>query len=90
MCLGVGGELARVLKAGGRADMTVFSGVGKTRDEIDQALAANIFALHVESADELATIAAVAQARQVVAPVALRVNPDLNVNTHAYIRTGQA
>ena len=85
-----GGELARVLAAGGRASSVVFSGVGKTREELRAALKANIGCFNVESASELASLAAEAQAMGVVAPVALRVNPDIDAKTHPYISTGLA
>lgn len=82
------GELARVLKAGGRAKRTIFSGVGKRPEEIERALKAGVLYLGVESAEELATVAEVAQRVGVRAPVALRVNPDVDAQTHAYIATG--
>lgn len=83
-----GGELFRVLKAGGDPAKVVFSGVGKTRAEIDQALDAGIFAFNCESEPELALIDALASRRGVKARVALRVNPDVDAATHAYISTG--
>lgn len=83
-----GGELARVLAAGGEAGKTVFSGVGKTAAEIRTALKAGIACLNVESAAELGRIEAIAGELGVVAPVALRVNPDVDANTHPYISTG--
>lgn len=83
-----GGELARVLKAGGVPEKIVFSGVGKTRGEIEQALRAGIGCLNVESEAELARISAVAAELGVVAPVSLRVNPDVDAKTHPYISTG--
>ena len=83
-----GGELYRVLQAGGDPGRVVFSGVGKTPEEIDFALSKRILMFNVESADELRTIAQVAAARGVRAPVALRVNPDVDPKTHPYIATG--
>lgn len=85
-----GGELARVLKAGGRADRVVFSGVGKSEAEIRQALEAGIFCFNVESEPELLRIDAVAGALGRRAPIALRVNPDVDAKTHPYISTGLA
>lgn len=82
------GELRRWQAAGGDASVVVFSGVGKTRDEIDAALAAGIFAFNVESEEELEVIAALAAQRQTRARVALRVNPDVDPQTHPYISTG--
>jgi diaminopimelate decarboxylase len=83
-----GGELARVLAAGGRADKVVFSGVGKTRDEMRQALQAGIRCFNVESAAELERLDAIAAELGVLAPVALRVNPNVDPKTHPYISTG--
>ncbi len=83
-----GGELSRVLAAGGRADKVVFSGVGKTRDEMRQALQAGIRCFNVESAAELERLDAIAAELGVQAPVALRVNPDVDPKTHPYISTG--
>jgi len=83
-----GGELFRVLKAGGEPGRVVFSGVGKTAAEIDDALAADIFNFNCESEPELALIDALAHRRGAKARVALRVNPDLETDTHDYISTG--
>ncbi|MEL5848525.1 MAG: diaminopimelate decarboxylase [Candidatus Igneacidithiobacillus chanchocoensis] len=83
-----GGELARVLRAGGDPGKIVFSGVGKSRAEIRAALEAGIFCLNVESAAELERIAQIAAELGVQAPVALRVNPDVDPGTHQYIATG--
>ncbi|HEY2842153.1 MAG TPA: diaminopimelate decarboxylase, partial [Bryobacteraceae bacterium] len=83
-----GGELYRVLKAGGNAGKIVFSGVGKTAAEIEAALEAGIFAFNCESEPELTLLDALAQRRGVQARVALRVNPDVNTATHAHISTG--
>ena len=85
-----GGELARVLAAGGRADRVIFSGVGKSEAEIRAALAAGIKCFNVESEPELDRIDALAGAAGVKAPVALRVNPDVDARTHPYISTGMA
>ncbi|MFQ5642807.1 MAG: diaminopimelate decarboxylase [Thiogranum sp.] len=83
-----GGELARVLRAGGDPAQVVFSGVGKTAGEMEQALQAGIRCFNVESAAELARLNEVARVHGVVAPVSLRVNPDVDANTHPYISTG--
>jgi len=83
-----GGELFRVLKAGGDPAKVVFSGVGKTSEEIDAALAAGIFAFNCESEPELALVDALAHRRGIKARVALRVNPDVAADTHAHIATG--
>lgn len=83
-----GGELARVLKVGAQPSQIMFSGVGKSSDEIRQALEANVGCINVESAQELDRIQAIALELNVVAPIALRVNPDINANTHPYISTG--
>lgn len=83
-----GGELFRVLKAGGEPKRIVFSGVGKTDDEIAMALDAGILMFNVESEEELLAVARVAKRRRKQAPVALRVNPDVDAKTHPYIATG--
>ena len=83
-----GGELYRVLKAGGDPGKVVFSGVGKTSAEIDAALEAGIFAFNCESEPELALIDSLAHRRGVKARVAIRVNPNVQAATHAYISTG--
>ena len=83
-----GGELARVLAAGGDAAKVVFSGVGKSPDEMRAALAAGILCFNVESASELATLNDVAGSMGRRAPVSLRVNPDVDPKTHPYIATG--
>ncbi|GMQ87129.1 MAG: diaminopimelate decarboxylase [Gammaproteobacteria bacterium] len=83
-----GGELARVLRAGGDPAKIVFSGVGKTAAEMEQALAADIRCFNVESGSELTRLDEVARAHGIVAPVSLRVNPDVDANTHPYIATG--
>ena len=83
-----GGELARVLEAGGDPAKVVFSGVGKTRDEMAQALRAGIHCFNVESAAELETLNEVAGELGVQAPLSLRINPDVDAGTHPYISTG--
>ncbi|MEX1200430.1 MAG: diaminopimelate decarboxylase [Methylophaga sp.] len=82
------GELARVLAAGGRADRTVFSGVGKTAAEIAYALQQDIRCFNVESVAELERINQVAGELGKVAPISIRVNPDVDAETHPYISTG--
>ncbi|HEV3104502.1 MAG TPA: diaminopimelate decarboxylase [Trinickia sp.] len=83
-----GGELARVLAAGGKAENVVFSGVGKSADEMRDALAAGVKCFNVESIPELDRLNAVAGAAGKKAPVSLRVNPDVDPKTHPYISTG--
>ncbi len=83
-----GGELQRVIAAGGDAGKVVFSGVGKTAGEMRQALDAGIRCFNVESAAELDRLAAVAAGCGKVAPIAFRVNPDVDPKTHPYISTG--
>ena len=83
-----GGELARVLAAGGDAAKVVFSGVGKTRDDMRQALVAGVRCFNVESLGEIDALDAEARAMGRVAPVSLRVNPDVDAGTHPYISTG--
>jgi diaminopimelate decarboxylase len=83
-----GGELARVLAAGGDPAKIVFSGVGKTEAEMEAALAAGILCFNVESAAELEALAAVAGRLGRNAPVSFRVNPDVDPRTHPYIATG--
>jgi diaminopimelate decarboxylase len=83
-----GGELARVLRAGADPAGIVFSGVGKRAEELAAALDAGIFCFNVESATELARLDALAREHGVRAPVALRVNPDVDARTHPYISTG--
>ncbi len=82
------GELERVLKAGGDADKVVFSGVGKTHGEIERALAVGIRCFNVESESELERIQMIAQKMNKIAPISLRVNPDVDAKTHPYISTG--
>ncbi|WP_312933559.1 diaminopimelate decarboxylase [Pseudomonas sp.] len=83
-----GGELERVLAAGGRADRVVFSGVGKTREDMRRALEVGVHCFNVESADELERLQVVAAELGKQAPVSLRVNPDVDAGTHPYISTG--
>ncbi len=83
-----GGELERVLRAGGDPEKVVFSGVGKTSEEIQAGLRAGIKCFNVESADELGRIAGIAGRLGLRAPVSLRVNPDVDPKTHPYISTG--
>ncbi|MBI2295528.1 MAG: diaminopimelate decarboxylase, partial [Betaproteobacteria bacterium] len=83
-----GGELQRVLAAGGDPAKVVFSGVGKTAEEMRQALAAGILCFNVESEGELLRLEAVAAAAGRTASVSLRVNPDVDPRTHPYIATG--
>jgi diaminopimelate decarboxylase len=83
-----GGELARVLAAGGDPAKVVFSGVGKTESEMRAALEAGIFCFNVESASELERLNVVAGAMGKIAPVSLRVNPNVDAKTHPYISTG--
>jgi diaminopimelate decarboxylase len=82
------GELERVLAAGGKADKVVFSGVGKTRDDMRRALEVGVHCFNVESTDELERLQVVAAEMGVRAPVSLRVNPDVDAGTHPYISTG--
>jgi diaminopimelate decarboxylase len=82
------GELYRVMKAGGDARKVVYSGVGKRDDELAFALDAGVGTINVESGPELVRLAAVARRLQVRAPIAFRVNPDVDPKTHPYIATG--
>ncbi len=82
------GELERVIRAGGDPARVVFSGVGKRFDEIERALEAGIRCFNVESAAELERIDAVAARMDKIAPVSIRVNPDVDAGTHPYISTG--
>lgn len=82
------GELQRVLKAGGDSSKVVFSGVGKSESEIQFALEKEIQCFNVESVQELQLIDRVAEKMSVQAPVAIRVNPDVDAGTHPYISTG--
>ena len=83
-----GGEIERVLAAGGQADRIIFSGVGKTRGEMRRALDVGIGCFNVESEDELDVLNEVASAMGLRAPVSIRVNPNVDPKTHPYISTG--
>ena len=83
-----GGELARVLAAGGDASKTIFSGVGKSVAEIEYALQQGIKCFNVESLPELERINEIAARLGVRAPISLRINPDVDAQTHPYISTG--
>ena len=83
-----GGELARVIAAGGDPGKVIFSGLGKTQAEIRQALQAGIYCFNVESAAELQRIADIAADLSLQAAISLRVNPDVDPGTHPYISTG--
>ncbi|MEM9049812.1 MAG: diaminopimelate decarboxylase [Pseudomonadota bacterium] len=85
-----GGEIARALRAGVPAERIVFSGVGKTEDEIRLAVEANIRQFNVESEPELERISAIASALGRRVPITIRVNPDVDARTHAKIATGKA
>ncbi len=85
-----GGELRRVLAAGGNASRSVFAGVGKTEAEIRFALETGVFGFHVESEPELARINHVAGQLGRKAPIAIRINPDVDAKTHAKITTGKS
>ena len=82
------GELERVLAAGGKPEKIVFSGVGKSRDDMRRALEVGVHCFNVESTDELERLQLVAAKLGVQAPVSLRVNPDVDAGTHSYISTG--
>ena len=83
-----GGELFRALRAGGSPAKIVFSGVGKRAEEIEAALSAGVLAFNVESEPELELIAQVAARVGKIAPISVRVNPDVDAGTHPYISTG--
>ncbi|MFI5356382.1 MAG: diaminopimelate decarboxylase [Opitutales bacterium] len=85
-----GGEIRRVIAAGGNVKASVFAGVGKTEDEIQLALENEIAAFHVESEPELVRLNHVAGKLGVQAPVSIRINPDVDANTHAKITTGRS
>jgi len=85
-----GGELFRVIKAGGDPAHCTFAGVGKTRDEIVYALEQGIYSFNVESAEELRYLNQVAGELGVIAPAAVRVNPNVDAKTHKYISTGKS
>lgn len=82
------GELERVLRAGGQADKVVFSGVAKKESEIERALEVGIRCFNIESHAELDRIQTVAQRLDKIAPISIRVNPDVDAKTHPYISTG--
>jgi diaminopimelate decarboxylase len=82
------GELERVLAAGGEPEKIVFSGVGKTREDMRRALEVGVHCFNVESTDELERLQVVAAELGVRAPISLRVNPDVDAGTHPYISTG--
>lgn len=84
-----GGELARALRAGAAPGTIVYSGVGKTPDEIDAGIQAGILMFNVESAGELAVIESRAHSLEKVARISVRVNPDVEAHTHPYTSTGQ-
>jgi len=83
-----GAELFRVLAAGGDPAKCTFAGVGKSRDEIEYALEQGVYSFNVESEAELEAIERIAGAKKTRAPIALRVNPDVDPHTHQYISTG--
>jgi diaminopimelate decarboxylase len=83
-----GGELFRVIAAGGDASKCTFAGVGKSREEIEYALEQRVYSFNVESEAELECIDAIARGKNVRAPIALRANPDVDPHTHQYISTG--
>ena len=85
-----GGELFRVIKAGGNPALCSFAGVGKTAEEITYALEQGIYCFNIESLAELEFISSVAGNISTVAPVALRINPNVDAGTHKYISTGKA
>ncbi|HEX8898221.1 MAG TPA: diaminopimelate decarboxylase [Chthoniobacterales bacterium] len=85
-----GGELFRVLRAGGAADKCTFAGVGKSREEIEYALDEGVSSFNVESEAELERIDRIARDKGVRAPIALRVNPDVDASTHRYVSTGRS
>ena len=82
------GELERVIAAGGQPGRCVFSGVSKTKTEIQRALELGIYCFNVESAAELDRVESVAKLLSTKAPISIRVNPDVDANTHPYIATG--
>ena len=84
-----GGELYRVIKAGGNPAKCTFAGVGKNREEIEYALRRDILSFNIESEQELKAIDEAARAIGKRAPIAIRVNPGVAANTHKYISTGK-
>ena len=85
-----GGELFRVLAAGGDPTKCTFAGVGKSREEIEYALEHHVHSFNVESEAELEYIDRIAASKGVRAPIALRVNPDVEAHTHKYVSTGRS
>ena len=85
-----GGELYRVLKAGGDPRKCTFAGVGKSQEEIEYALEQGVLSFNVESEAELAFIDRIARSKDLRAPIALRVNPDVDAGTHRYVSTGRS
>ena len=85
-----GGELFRVIKAGGNPGLCSFAGVGKTAEEITYALEQKIYCFNIESLAELEFINSVAGENSTTAPIALRINPNVDAGTHKYISTGKA
>jgi diaminopimelate decarboxylase len=85
-----GGELFRVLKAGGAADRCTFAGVGKAKEEIEYALDEGVLSFNVESEAELERIDRIARDKGVRAPIAIRVNPDVDAGGHQYVSTGRS
>jgi diaminopimelate decarboxylase len=85
-----GGELFRVLAAGGDAQKCTFAGVGKSQEEIEYALEQDVLSFNVESEAELAYIDRIARSKDMRAPIALRVNPDVDAGTHRYVSTGRS
>jgi diaminopimelate decarboxylase len=85
-----GGELFRVLAAGGDPQRCSFAGVGKSQDEIEYALDQGVLSFNVESEAELAYIDRIARGKNLRAPIALRVNPDVDAHTHHYVSTGRS
>lgn len=85
-----GGELFRALKAGADPRKCTFAGVGKSREEIEYALGQGVYSFNIESEAELDYISQIASAKNQRAPIALRVNPDVEAQTHQYISTGKS
>ena len=83
-----GGELARVLKVVKKPEKIVFSGVGKSEEELEYALRSNIFCINVESISELNLLDKISKRNNLYAPVSIRINPDIDPKTHPYISTG--
>src|SRR5712692_8297764 len=83
-----GGELWRALKVGTPPKKIVFNGNGKTPDEIGYAVDSDVLSINVDSAEELQLVAEIARAKQKIAPISFRVNPDIDPQTHPYISTG--